>query len=78
MIHTQDGLWSAFGEVAFDYEFDTNMAFPINDRAGMVFSAAIVRQIARGKRVQLLLDRFQHAKDDRSRSSITLIGVIDF
>ncbi|MDP3518457.1 MAG: hypothetical protein Q8S94_14935 [Pseudohongiella sp.] len=75
---SQDGLWSAFGEVAFDYEFDTNMAFPINDRAGMVFSAAIVRQIARGKRVQLLVDRFQHTKDDRSRNSITLIGVIDF
>lgn len=75
---TADGVWSAFAEVAFDYEIDTNMAFPIDDRAGMVYSAALVRQLARGKRVQILLDRFQHANDDRSRNSVTLIGVIDF
>lgn len=73
-----DGLWSAFAEASLDYEIDTNMAFPIDDRAGMVYSAAIVRQLARGKRVQILVDRFQHANDDRSRNSITLIGVIDF
>jgi hypothetical protein len=75
---TQDGVWSAFAEVALDYEIDTNMAFPIDDRAGMVYSAALVRQLARGKRVQILVDRFQHANNDRSRNSVTLIGVIDF
>jgi hypothetical protein len=75
---TADGLWSVFGEVGLDYEIDTNMAFPINDRASIVYSAALVRQIARGKRVQVLVDRFQHVNDDRSRNSITLIGVIDF
>lgn len=75
---SEDGLWSMFAEVAFDYEIDTNMAFPIDDRAGRVYSAALVRQLARGKRVQLLVDRFQHANDDRSRNSVTLIGVIDF
>ena len=73
-----DGLWSAFSQVAVDYEVETNMNFPINDRTGVVASAAIVRQLARGKRVQVLLDRFQHVNDDRSRNSITLIGVIDF
>ncbi|MDO9519485.1 MAG: hypothetical protein Q7L19_04660 [Pseudohongiella sp.] len=75
---TQNGLWSAFAEIALDYEIDTNMAFPIDDRAGMVYSAALVRQLARGKRVQILVDRFQHANNDRSRNSVTLIGVIDF
>jgi hypothetical protein len=75
---TQNGVWSAFAEVALDYEIDTNMAFPIDDRAGMVYSAALVRQLARGKRVQILVDRFQHANNDRSRNSVTLIGVIDF
>lgn len=75
---SSDGLWSMFAEVAVDYEFDTNMAFPIDDRTGMVYSAALVRQLARGKRVQILFDRFQHANDDRSRNSVTLIGVIDF
>lgn len=75
---TADGLWSVFGEVGLDYEIDTNMAFPINDRTSIVCSAALVRQIARGKRVQVLVDRFQHVNDDRSRNSVTLIGVIDF
>lgn len=75
---TQNGLWSAFGEVGLDYEVDTNMSFPINDRSAVVYSAALVRQIARGKRVQILVDRFQHFNDDRSRNSVTLIGVIDF
>ena len=75
---SQDGLWSMFAEFAFDYEIDTNMAFPVDDRAGMVYSAALVRQLARGKRVQILFDRFQHANNDRSRNSVTLIGVIDF
>jgi len=75
---TADGRWSAFSQLALDYEVETNMNFPIDDRAGAVASAAIVRQIARGKRVQILLDRFQHMNDDRSRNSVTLIGVIDF
>ena len=75
---TADGPWSMFGEVGLDYEIDTNMAFPINDRSSIVYSAALVRQIARGNRVQVLVDRFQHVNDDRSRNSITLIGVIDF
>jgi hypothetical protein len=75
---TQDGRWSVFGEVGLDYEFDTNMSFPIDDRSSVVYSAALVRQIARGKRVQILVDRFQHINDDRSRNSVTLIGVIDF
>jgi len=75
---TADGIWTAFSQVAFDYEVETNMNFPIDDRAGVVASAAVVRQIGRGKRVQVLLDRFQHMNDDRSRNSITLIGVIDF
>lgn len=73
-----DGQWSAFSQIAVDYEIETNMNFPIDDRAGVVASAAVVRQLARGKRVQVLLDRFQHSNDDRSRNSITLIGVIDF
>lgn len=75
---TADGLWSVFGEVGLDYEIETNLAFPINDRSSTVYSAALVRQIARGKRVQVFVDRLQHVNDDRSRNSITLIGVIDF
>lgn len=72
------GNWSAVGRIGLDYEVDTNMNFPIDDRTGMVYSAALVYQLARGKRVQILLDRYQHVDDFRSRNSVTLIGVIDF
>jgi hypothetical protein len=72
------GNWSVTGRIGLDYEVDSNMNFPIDDRAGMVYSAALVYQLARGKRVQVLLDRYQHADDYRSRNSVTLIGVIDF
>jgi len=73
-----DGVWSLNGEVSYDYEVSTNMDFPLDNRHGVVYSAALVHQLARGKRVQVLLDRYQHTDRSRTRNSVTLIGVIDF
>ncbi len=70
--------WSMFGELAYDYQFDTNMAFPIDDRSVVTGTVGIVRQLARGKRVQVFYDYYHHTRDRRSRSNISLIGVIDF
>jgi len=70
--------WSMFGELAYDYQFDTNMAFPIDDRSVVTGTVGIVRQLARGKRVQVFYDYYHHTRDRRSRRNISLIGVIDF
>lgn len=40
--------------------------------------SGIVRQIARGKRVQLEYQRYQHTRDTRSRNNLSLIAVVDF
>lgn len=75
---TADGRWSFNAELSYDYEVDTNMDFPIDNRKGVVYTAALIHQLARGKRVQVLLDRYVHTDNSRSRNSVTLIGVIDF
>ncbi|OFE12084.1 hypothetical protein PHACT_02180 [Pseudohongiella acticola] len=72
------GSWSVFGEIALDYELETNMNFPIDDRTAVTLSSGIVRQLARGKRMHLQYDRYQHARGTRSRNNLSLIATIDF
>lgn len=73
-----DSAWSIYGDVTLDYELETNMSFPIDDRTAVTVGAGLVRQLARGKRVQLELQRYQHTRDTRSRNNLSLIAVIDF
>lgn len=73
-----DGRWSVYGDVSLDYELETNMNFPIDDRMAVTVGSGIVRQIARGKRVQLEYQRYQHTRVTRSRNNLSLIAVIDF
>lgn len=73
-----DGGWSVFGDVTLGYEIETNMNFPIDDRTIATLSGGIVRQLAPGKRVQLVYDRYQHTRDHRSRDNLSVIAVIDF
>lgn len=75
---TDDGRWSAFGELTLDYELETNMTFPLSDRTVVSASAGVVRQFAPGKRVQLVYDRYQHTRDRRSRNNLSIISVMDF
>lgn len=75
---TGDGRWSAFGELTLDYEIETNMNFPLDDRTVATLSGGIVRQLAPGKRVQLVYDRYQHTRDRRSRDNFSVIAVMDF
>lgn len=72
------GFWSVYGDVTLDYELETNMNFPIDDRTAITLGSGIVRQLARGKRVQLEFQRYQHTQDTRSRNNLSLIAVVDF
>lgn len=75
---SDDGRWSVFGDVALDYELETNMNFPVDDRTAVTLSSGIVRQLARGKRMHLQYDRYQHSRGTRSRNNLSLIATIDF
>lgn len=75
---SSDARWSAFGELTLDYEIETNMNFPLDDRTVATLSGGIVRQLAPGKRVQLVYDRYQHTRDRRSRDNFSMIAVMDF
>lgn len=75
---TADGRWSAFGDITLDHEIETNMNFPLDDRTVVTLSGGIVRQLAPGKRVQLVYDRYQHTRDHRSRNNFSVIAVMDF
>ncbi|HDZ08412.1 hypothetical protein [Pseudohongiella sp.] len=75
---SKTGRWSVFGEVMLDYELETNMNLPIDDRTAVTLSSGIVRQLARGKRMHLQYDRYQHVRGTRSRNNLSLIATIDF
>ncbi|MEX0737857.1 MAG: hypothetical protein WD071_00790 [Pseudohongiella sp.] len=73
-----DGRWSMFGDIALDYELETNMNSPIDDRTAVTLGSGIVRQLARGKRMFLQYERYQHTRGTRSRNNLSLIATIDF
>ncbi|MBC54355.1 MAG: hypothetical protein CMQ34_11035 [Gammaproteobacteria bacterium] len=73
-----NGRWSIYGDVTLDYELETSMNHPIDDRTAVTLGSGLVRQLARGKRVQLEFQRYQHTQDTRSRNNLSLIAVVDF
>ncbi len=72
-----DRNWLLSTELTADFEFDTNMNYPINDRLTGSWAVGMTRLFAPGQRVMLEYQRYQNRSGQRSRNNYSLIAVFD-
>lgn len=74
----EDNNWIVSGELTLDFEFDTNMNNPINDRFTGSYSMALTRLFEPGQRILLEYQRYENRRGQRVRNTFSLIAVFDF
>jgi hypothetical protein len=73
-----NGATTPYVEVLRDYEFDTNMARPLDGRNSMIVRAGIARTFGPGKRLSLEYQRSESRNALRERGNLILLLVYDF
>lgn len=70
--------WNANLELMADYEIDTNLDYPIDDKTTRYIRAGVAYLVGPGKRIQLDYQDFRSSRGYRERKNLSLIFVFDF
>ena len=70
--------WNTSLELMADYEFDTNLNVPIDDKTTRYVRGGLAYLVSPGKRIQLDYQDFKSTGGCRDRSNLSLIFVLDF
>jgi len=73
----EDRDWLLSTELTADFEFDTNMNYPISDRLTGSWALGMTRLFGPGQRAMLEYQRYASRSGQRSRNTYSLIAVLD-